>query len=128
VTFGGFEGFEGFDPSQLLRFLQAQGPQGAQLTAETAKWIALEGTQEPPVDAATVDQLADLTRLAQMHVAQATGLDATLQLPVRCVGRGGWIDAATPTLQTVLERIGATLQGSITVDDDDINEIGRAHV
>lgn len=133
MTFGGFEGFEGFegfDPSQLLRFLQAQGPEASQLTAETAKWIALEGVAEAPVDAATVAQIAELTRVAQMHVADATGIDSTLQVSIRTVGRGGWIEAATPALQTVLDRIGATLQGDAeseaesediasAIDDDD---------
>jgi putative hydrolase len=127
MAFGGFEGLEGFggfDPSQLLRFLQAQGPQAAQLTAEVAKWVALEGAPEGAVDPASRQQFDDLTRAAQIQVANATGLTASLSEPARCVGRAGWIDVAVPALQPVLDRLAATLQAADGDDDaaDDVDD------
>jgi len=121
--------FGDFDPSQLLRFLAGGASGAGQVTAEVARWVALDGGRDEAVAGEASREWSDLVRAAQLHVAAATPLAADLQVPVRAVGRGAWVDLAVPGLEPVLSELAATLQQSdgddaAIADDEGIGEEG----
>lgn len=72
----------------LAKMLAQQGGMGWDSARQFALMVATEGTSEPNVDPAERIKIEQLARIAELHVAQATGLD----LPA---GRGGTIEPVT---------------------------------
>ena len=73
---------------RLAEMLQSPGPVNWKLAREVADSVA--GSPEP-VDPATVAEFDQLVRIAQLNVAEASGLDLTGAAPtVHVVDRRGW--------------------------------------
>src|SRR5262245_4878117 len=96
MPFGG----GGFDLAQLMQMLQSQGPINWDVARQIASWVAVEDGTERPIDPAAHEQLAELVRAAQTHVAAETDLTGSYAASLRTVGPQGWaalhLDALRP--------------------------------
>src|SRR6266545_6142625 len=104
--------FGGFDLSQMLRFLQSDGPVHWEVARQVARWVALEGEGEPSVPAADRARLAEVAPAAEQRVLAETG-EAPPAPSVALLGRAEWADQALQTLRPVLERLAVSLQGEL---------------
>jgi putative hydrolase len=113
--------FGGFDLSQMLRFLQSDGPVHWEVARQVARWVALEGGEEPSVSAADRARLAEVAPAAEQRVLAETG-DPPPSPSVALLDRAQWADQALVTLKPVLEKLAVTLQGEMP-DDPDVAEM-----
>jgi len=71
--------FEGGPFSELMRniahMFTSQGPLNWEVAAQMAQWAATEGQAEPNPDPLWRVRLEEVLRVAEMHVAEATGLE-----------------------------------------------------
>jgi putative hydrolase len=72
----------------LARLLTAQGPLNWDVARQLAAWTATEGRTEPNPDPLARLKMEELLRVADMHVAEATGM---------ATSRRGWVSVATVT-------------------------------
>ena len=72
----------------LARLLTAQGPLNWDVASQLAAWTATEGATEPNPDPLARVNMEELLRVADMHVAEATGM---------ATSRRGWLALATVT-------------------------------
>ena len=105
MPFGG----GGFDLAQLMQMLQSQGPINWDVARQIAAWVAVEGGTERPIDPAAHEQLAELVRAAQTHVAAETDLTGSYAASLRTVGPQGWAALHLDALRPVLEALATTL-------------------
>lgn len=106
-------GFGQFDLAEIMRQLQSEGPLNFDVARQVATWVAgqhAEGAPEAPVvDPEGAPELSELTRLAHMHVLDATGLGAGLEGRARKLSRPDWageaLDDLGPVLTTLAERL-----------------------
>jgi putative hydrolase len=105
--------FGGFDLSQMLRFLQSDGPVHWEVARQVAHWVALEGEEETTsVPAADSERLSEVATAAEQRVLAETG--EPLPSPsVALLGRAEWADQALVTLKPVLEKLAVSLQGEL---------------
>ena len=114
----GFPNPFGFDLDQVMRMLQSQGPVNFDVARQVADAVATAqpdtGTPEtePRIDPAVVSSFEDVVRAAQVSVAEATGIAATLGIPSVCVDRSGWAQATLEGLTPVLTALAGALQRS----------------
>src|SRR5437588_7561044 len=104
--------FGGFDLSQMLRFLQSDGPVHWEIARQVARWVALEGGSEPAVAAAERARLSEVSAAAEQRVLAETG-EAPPGRPLSLLGRAEWADQALVTLKPVLEKLAVSLQGEL---------------
>src|SRR5205085_668571 len=105
--------FGGFDLTQMLRFLQADGPVHWEVARQVARWVALEGqSAEPAVTAADASRLAEVAPAAEQRVLAETG-EPPSSRSVALLSRAEWADQALQTLRPVLERLAVSLQGDL---------------
>ena len=104
--------FGGFDLSQMLRFLQSDGPVHWEIARQVARWVALEGDSEPAVPAADRARLSEVAAAAEQRVLAETG-EAPPSRPLALLGRAEWADQALVTLKPVLEKLSVSLQGEL---------------
>src|SRR5438105_13407108 len=105
--FGGnpFEGLPIFQ--DLAKLFTAAGPVNVEIARQLAVQLATEGRPEANVDPLERMRFEELGRVAEMHVAAATGLDASAAgaLTVVPVGRADWaartLDAYRPLLEAL---------------------------
>ncbi|HEV8623888.1 MAG TPA: zinc-dependent metalloprotease [Acidimicrobiia bacterium] len=102
--------FGGFDLSQMLRFLQSDGPVHWEVARQVARWVALEGQSEPPVAAEDRARLGEVATAAEQRVLAETG-EPPPSRSVALLGRAEWADQALQTLRPVLEKLAVSLQG-----------------
>src|SRR5437762_4567713 len=102
--------FGGFDLSQMLRFLQSDGPVHWEVARQVAHWVALEGQAEPPVAAEDRSRLGEVASAAEQRVLAETG-EPPPSRSVALLGRAEWADQALQTLRPVLEKLAVSLQG-----------------
>jgi putative hydrolase len=117
--------FGGFDLSQMLRFLQADGPVHWEVARQVARWVALEGEGEPAVPAADRARLAEVAPAAEQRVLAETG-EAPPAPSVALLGRAEWADQALQTLRPVLEKLAVSLQGELPDLTTEAGEGGEA--
>jgi len=112
--------FGGFDLSQMLRFLQSDGPVHWEVARQVARWVALEGEAEPTVAAEQRARLGEVAAAAEQRVLAETGEQppsrpggpgVSAGVPVALLGRAEWADQALQTLRPVLEKLAVSLQG-----------------
>lgn len=115
---GGPFGFGAFDLSQILRLLQSEGPINLEVARQVAGWVATQGAEEPRIDPADTELMAELTRTAQMYVHQATGLGADLEPRPTTIGRREWtsqtLEHLAPVLSTLAQQLGSSASGDDT--------------
>lgn len=104
-------GFGQFDLGEVVRMLRSEGPLNFDVAHQVATWVALQGEEEPPVPGADAALMEELTRTAHIHVLEATGLGAELEVRSRTLGRAEWstevLDGLRPVLTTLAQRLTA---------------------
>jgi putative hydrolase len=110
----GFSGLPGFGPggidlTQLMGMLSSPGPVNWEVARQIARSVALDGGAERPPDPAAPAEFAELARAAQTHVADLTGLAASLGTQVRVLGASEWAELHIGALRPVLEALASTL-------------------
>src|SRR5438552_4699427 len=115
--------FGGFDLSQMLRFLQSDGPVHWEIARQVAHWVALEGESEPAVPVADRARLSEVAAAAEQRVLAETGEPAPSR-PLALLGRAEWADQALVTLKPVLEKLAVSLQGELPdLSAEDLGEM-----
>src|SRR5438874_5698130 len=115
--------FGGFDLTQMLRFLQSDGPVHWEIARQVARWVALEGEGEPSVPAADRARLAEIAPAAEQRVLAETG-EAPPSRPLALLGRAEWAEQALVTLKPVLEKLSVSLQGELPdLSADDLGDM-----
>jgi putative hydrolase len=105
----GFGGFGGFDLTEMMKFLQVEGPIHWDVARQTARWVSLEGDVEPPLDQHEKNRLTEIWAAAEARVLAETG-EATPGGAAEAVGVAEFADRLLIGLQPVLERLAATMQ------------------
>jgi putative hydrolase len=115
------EGFNPFEGMPLFRDLQglfaSQGPVNWDIARQVGVWTAAEGVAESNVDPLTRIAFEELARVAELHVADATGLPTSVagrNVTVRPVTRAEWAAASLEAYRPLLE----TLAGALASADD----------
>jgi putative hydrolase len=117
--FNPLEALAGMDFQDLFRMLQTPGPVNWEIARECASSIASadpetgEAAPERPVDAKSAEQLTDLVRVAQTHVAGITGLTEVGAVRVRAVTREQWAGITLDGLRPVIDALSTTLTGGV---------------
>ena len=119
----------GFDLTQLMGMLSSPGPVNWEVARQVARSVALEDGTEVPPDPAAPAEFGELARAAQTHVAELTGLAASLATPVRVVTPGEWAElhltALRPVLEALARNLGESFQEQIQAGID-AGELGRS--
>lgn len=120
-----FEGMFG-DLAKMLGSLGGKGPVNWDVARQLAQWVATDGGAEPNVDPLERMKLEELLRVADLHVAQATGLDTSLtgRVPsVAAVTRGEWARRALDAHRELFEALATSLSASpeATVEPDELS-------
>jgi putative hydrolase len=105
-----FEGFPMF--GDLAKMFASQGPLNWEVARQLAVWLATGGTPEPNVDPLQRMKLEELARVAEMHVADATGLPTSTTgsvVTVLPVGRAEWATRTLTAYRPLLERLATSL-------------------
>ncbi len=106
----------------LARLFSRQGPVNWDVARQTAMWLATDGQPEPNVDPLERIRLEELVRVADLHVATATGLSTSIAggvLSVLPVARGDWALHSLEAYRPFLERLATSLSTATADDDDD---------
>ena len=95
----------------LARLLTSQGPLNWEVARQLAAWTATQGEPEANPDPLVRIRLEELLRVADMHVAEATGLPTSRRgwLTLRCVSRSEWASRTLDQWQPVLLRLASSL-------------------
>ena len=105
-----FEGMPLF--GDLARLFASQGPLNWDLARQVAVWVATEGQPEDNVDPLERVRLEELARVAELHVAEHTGLPTAVaggMLAVTPVTRSTWALRALQDHRDLLERLATSL-------------------
>jgi putative hydrolase len=105
---------------EIFKMLQSQGPVGLDAARQLAVAMATEGVTEPNVDPLARMRLEELSRVAELQVAQATGLDLTRggrSITVRPATRAEWAMRAFDDLRPLLTTLASTLSADTTAAD-----------
>ena len=106
-----FEGMLG-DLAKMLGSLSAEGPVNWDMARQFALWVASDGRSEPNVDPVERMRLEELLRVADLHVAQATGLATAVTgrvLTALPVARGEWARRTLDAYRPLIERLAGSL-------------------
>lgn len=110
------EGSQPFDFEQILRMFQGGGPINFDVARQVASWVAGQDDRQAAGGPDLAPVLDDLTRTAQLHVAELTGLGADLQLSAQVLDRVQWahatLDGLRPVLTVLAERLAASPGGA----------------
>ena len=130
---GGIEDLEGLggfgEPSgledipvigDLMRMLQGATP-GATQAREVGRAIASGGVSEPNIDPSSRIAMEELVRVAELRVADATGLQPArgAALRVEVVNRVGWSDRTVSDYGELFGALGESISSSRGPDSDD---------
>jgi putative hydrolase len=101
----------------LARLLTAQGPINWEVARQLAVWTATEGTSEPNPDPLARIRTEELLRVADMYVAEATGMATSRRgwLALRCVTRAEWAATTLESWKEVLLRLASSLGPGLSV-------------
>src|SRR5437868_3203632 len=105
----------------LARLFSQQGPVSWDVARQIALLLATEGQPEANVDPLVRMRFEELARVAELHVANATGLPTAPSggvLQVRPVGRGEWARRGLEAYRPLLERLATAL--ALPESDDDV--------
>ena len=96
----------------LARLIQQQGPISWDAARQLAFSIASGGESEPNVDPMERIRLEQLSRVADLHVADTTGLSTSLTgrpVTVEPVTRTAWVSTALDAYRPLFERLAGSL-------------------
>jgi putative hydrolase len=112
----------------LARLLTAQGPLNWDVARQLASWTATEGASEPNPDPLARLNMEELLRVADMHIAEATGLATSRRgwLSVAAVTRAEWASRTLESWKPLLLQLASSLNnGAASMSpggDDPIDE------
>ncbi|HEX9970000.1 MAG TPA: zinc-dependent metalloprotease [Acidimicrobiales bacterium] len=120
---GGGNPFEGLPIfGDLAKLFVSQGPVHWEIARQMAQFIAIGGTTEANVEPLQRIRLEELVRVADLHVANATGYPTSPGgglVTADPVGRGEWAARTLQDYRTLLERLAGSLAATTAGDDDD---------
>src|SRR5438876_1812169 len=96
----------------LARLFGEQGPVSWEVARQIASLLATEAQPEVNVEPLVRMRFEELARVADLQVAQATGLGTSPSggvLAVRCVGRAEWARQGLDAYRPLLERLATSL-------------------
>jgi putative hydrolase len=98
----------------LARLLTHQGPLNWEVAGQLATWTATEGQLEPNPDPLSRIRTEELLRVADMHVAEATGLATSRRgwLSARSVTRSQWASTMLRAWKEPLSAVATSLGGA----------------
>ena len=102
---------------EFAKMLGNQGPLNWDAARQFAALAAANGASEPNVDPTVRIQLADLTRILEMHVRDLTGLD-TVFPEVTPVARGVWAHRTLEAYRPLFTELAVSLGQRPSADDD----------
>jgi len=106
----------------LARMLRAQGPVSWDAARQFAIQVASGGTSEPNVDPMERIRLQELVRVAELRVAQETGLPISTggrMVTIAPVSRTEWAGRTLDAWRPLLERLAQSLSGRMAEEQDD---------
>lgn len=98
--------------AQLGRMFSGEGPVQWELARQFAQWAATNGETEPNVEPLERMRLEELVRVAELHVAEATGLAVSTTggvVRVRPVNRSEWASATLEAWKPLLAALAEAL-------------------
>lgn len=104
--------FPFFDLSNLM----GAGGDPWEMAGRLAASIATDGGSEPNLDPLLRIQVEELARVAELHVAQATGIDLPSNTAVEAVSRGTWTEQSLQAYRPFFERFGEALNDALKAD------------
>src|SRR5437588_2321098 len=110
----------------LARLFSEQGPVSWDVARQIALLLATEGQPESNVDPILRMRFEELARVAELNVANATGLPTAPGggvLHVRSVGRGEWAQRRLEAYRPLLDRLATAL--ALPEGDDPVQPAGR---
>jgi putative hydrolase len=105
-----FEGIPMF--ADLARLFSGKGPVNWEVGRQLAVMVSTDGRPEANVDPLERIRLEELVRVADLHVAEATGLSTSIAggvLTVQPVSRGDWALHSVEAYRPFLERLATSL-------------------
>ncbi|MGH9067970.1 MAG: zinc-dependent metalloprotease [Acidimicrobiales bacterium] len=96
----------------LLKLISNAGPVQWDMARQLAHAVATDGQPEPNVDPLERIKLESLARVAELHVAEATGMSAALGgglVTIRPVGRSEWASRTLDDWRPLLDSLAASL-------------------
>jgi putative hydrolase len=108
-----FEGMPIF--GDLARMFSQQGPVNWDVARQIAHWLATDGQSEPNVEPIERMHFEELLRVAELRVADTTGLATSTAggiVAVAPMTRGQWASRALDDHRRLLERLATGLQGA----------------
>ncbi|HET6793170.1 MAG TPA: zinc-dependent metalloprotease [Acidimicrobiales bacterium] len=99
--------------AQLGRMLSTEGPVNWEMARQFARMSAAEGEAEANVEPVERIRLEELVRVADLHVADVTGLPTSVTgraLSVAAVGRSGWASSTLDHWKPLLTALGEALR------------------
>ncbi|CAN5224826.1 zinc-dependent metalloprotease [soil metagenome] len=110
---GGDDPFQGMPfLGDLMRMIQQQGTVSWDAARQLAMSIATGGQSEPNVDPLERVKLEQLTRVADLRVADATGLTTSMTgklITIVPVTRGQWVQRSADTYRQLFEQVAGSL-------------------
>lgn len=97
----------------LARLLTAQGPLNWEVARQLAAWSATEGEPEANPEPLARMKTEELLRIADMHVAEATGLPTSRRgwFTLRAVSRAEWAAVMLTAWRDLLSQVATSLSG-----------------
>ncbi len=123
--FGGGNPFEGLF-GELAKLFANQGPLNLEVARQLAQWLAVEGKPESNVDPLERIRYSELVRVAELHVARATGLASSPGggvVTIHPVGRGEWARRTLDAYRSFFEGLAAAMAAPPPVQDDDMGDV-----
>jgi putative hydrolase len=106
----------------LAKMFAGQGPLNWDFARQWAQWVATEGVAEGNVDPLSRIRIEELARVADLHVAEITGLSTSITgrtLSVIPVSRSDWAQRTLDAWRPLLERLATSLgQGAMSADTE----------
>ena len=106
----------------LAKMFTGSGPVNWEIAKQVALWIATEGVTEPNVDPVRRIRFEELSRVADLHVAETTGLSTSAtgrSVTAVPVGRSQWALATIDAYRPLLERLATALSAGDEAMPDD---------
>ncbi|MDP9440619.1 MAG: zinc-dependent metalloprotease, partial [Actinomycetota bacterium] len=103
----------------IARMFQNQGPVNWDVARQLGGYMAADGKPEANVDPLERIRLGELVRVAELHVAEATGLATSVTgraLTIRPTTRGEWAAATLDAYKPLFERLAASLGTRVMTD------------
>jgi putative hydrolase len=107
----------------LAKMFTAAGPVNWEIAKQVALWIATEGATEANVEPVRRIRFEELARVAEMHVAETTGLSTSAtgrSVTAVPVGRSQWAMATIDAYRPLLEKLATALSQPGDSDMDDL--------